>query len=98
MTGKDSSFATLSVRVVPRSPREGIAGYEGGVVRIRLNAPPVEGRANAALVRFLAAALGVPRGCVSIRSGESGRNKIVRIAGITLSEVLEALGLGVPAE
>jgi uncharacterized protein (TIGR00251 family) len=98
VTGKDVPSATLSVRVVPRSPREGIAGYEGGVVRIRLNAPPVEGRANAALVRFLAGALGIPRGRVSIRSGESGRNKIVRIAGATLSEVLEALGLGAPAE
>jgi hypothetical protein len=67
-------------------------------LRIRLNAPPVEGRANAALVRFLARALGVPRSQVSLLSGETGRNKIVRIAGISRAEALEALGVQQPAE
>jgi len=89
---------TLSVRVVPRSSREGVAGYEGGVVRIRLNAPPVEGRANEALRKFLAKTLGVPRAQVSVVSGETGRNKIVRIAGITRTEALDALGLPHPSE
>ena len=51
--------ATVSVRVVPRSTKEGVAGFEGGVVKIRLNAPPVEGKANEALGRFLAKAVGV---------------------------------------
>lgn len=95
MTGP---VATLSVRVVPRSPREGLAEYAGGVLRIRLNAPPVEGRANAALVRFLARALGVPRSQVTLLSGETGRNKIVRVAGITRAAALEALGVQQPAE
>lgn len=92
MTLPGNAFATLSIRVVPRSSREGVAGCEGGVIRIRLNAPPVEGRANEALVRFLARALGVPRARVSLVSGETGRNKIVRIAGITRAEALDALG------
>jgi hypothetical protein len=91
--GEAQRSATLSVRVVPRSAREGVAGYEGGVVRIRLNAPPVEGRANGALVRFLARVLGVPRSQVSLLSGETGRNKVVRIVGITRAEALEALGV-----
>jgi len=90
--------ATLSVRVVPRSSREGVAGYEGGVVRIRLNAPPVEGRANDALLRFLARALGVSRAQVALVSGGTGRNKIVRIDGITRTEALDALGLPQPPE
>ena len=98
MTAPGGSFATLSVRVVPRSSREGVAGYEGGVVRIRLNAPPVEGRANEALLRFLAKALGVSRAQVSLVSGETGRNKIVRIAGISRAEALDALGLPRPPE
>lgn len=93
MTVPGGIYATLSVRVVPRSSREGVAGYEGGVVRIRLNAPPVEGRANEALARFLARALGVSRSRVSLVSGEAGRNKIVRIAGVTRAEALRALGL-----
>ena len=85
--------ATVSVRVVPRASREGVAGFEGGVVRIRLNAPPVEGQANDALVRFLAKAVGVPRSRVTLVTGERGRSKIVRVAGVTREELMAALGL-----
>jgi hypothetical protein len=83
----------VSVRVVPRSSKEGVAGFEEGVLRIRLNAPPVEGKANEALVRFLAKALGVPKSRISLVAGEKGRNKIVRIDGITLDALHAALGL-----
>lgn len=83
--------ATFQVRVVPRAAKEGVAGYEGGVLRIRLNAPPVEGKANEALGRFLAKALGVPRGNITLVAGEKGRSKIVRIAGMTPEAVLAAL-------
>lgn len=85
--------ATVSVRVVPRSSKEGVAGCEGGVVRIRLNAPPVEGKANEALVRFLAKALGVPKGSITLVAGERGRSKIVRVAGLTREALMAALGL-----
>jgi hypothetical protein len=87
------SSATLCVRVTPRSGKEGVAGFEGGVVRIRLNAPPVEGKANDALVRFLAKAVGVPRGSITLVTGERGRNKIVRVSGITREAMMAALGL-----
>jgi uncharacterized protein (TIGR00251 family) len=83
--------ATFPVRVVPRSAKEGVAGYEGGVLRVRLNAPPVEGKANESLARFLSKALGVPRRNVTLVAGEKGRNKIVRIAGMTKEAVLAAL-------
>ncbi|MBP2677704.1 MAG: hypothetical protein H6R41_745 [Deltaproteobacteria bacterium] len=85
--------ATVSVRVVPRSSKEGVAGCEGGVVRIRLNAPPVEGKANEALVRFLAKAVGVPKGSITLVAGERGRSKIVRVAGLTREALMAALGL-----
>ena len=85
--------ATFSVRVIPRAVKEGIAGYEGEVLRIRLNAPPVDGKANEALARFLAKALGVSRGSVTLVSGEKGRNKIVRVEGMTREAVLSALTL-----
>jgi hypothetical protein len=85
--------ATVSVRVVPRSSNEGVAGFEGGVLRIRLNAPPVEGKANDALVRFLAKAVGVPKSRITLVTGEKGRNKIVRIDGITREALMAALGL-----
>jgi len=89
----DGPFATVSVRVVPRSSKEGVAGFEGGVVRIRLNAPPVEGKANDALLRFIAKAVGVPRNRITLVTGERGRSKIVRVAGVTREALLAALGL-----
>ena len=92
MKQPDTPYATFSVRVVPRASKEGVAGFEGGVLRIRLNAPPVEGKANEALTRFLAKALGVSRGSVTLVSGEKGRNKIIRIDGMTQEAVLSVLG------
>jgi uncharacterized protein (TIGR00251 family) len=91
MTVPGAPAATLSIRVVPRSAKEGVAGCEGEVPRIRLHAPAVEGKANESLIRFLAGALGVPRGSVTLISGDKGRSKIVRIAGRTRDEVLAAL-------
>ncbi len=93
MNPADGPSATVSVRVVPRSSKEGVAGFEGGVVRIRLNAPPVEGKANEALVRFLAKAVGVPKNRIALVTGEKGRNKIVRVDGITREALMAALGL-----
>ena len=93
MSRADGPYATLSVRVVPRSAKEGVAGYEGGVVRIRLNAPPVEGQANESLVRFLARTLGVPKSRITLVSGGKGRSKIVRVDGVTGKELMAALGL-----
>ena len=93
MSRTDGPSATVSVRVVPRSSKEGVAGFEGCVVRIRLNAPPVEGKANEALVRFLAKAVGVPKSRITLVTGEKGRNKIVRVDGITREALMAALGL-----
>jgi uncharacterized protein (TIGR00251 family) len=89
----DGPSATVSIRVVPRSTKEGVAGFEGGVVKIRLNAPPVEGKANEALVRFLSKAVGVPRSRITLVTGERGRSKIVRVAGVTREALMAALGL-----
>jgi uncharacterized protein len=91
VTVSGEQAATFPVRVVPRSAREGVAGYEGGVLRVRLNAPPVDGKANESLARFLAKALGVPRKNVTLVAGGKSHNKIVRIAGMTQEAVLTAL-------
>ena len=93
MSRADGPSATLSVRVVPRSAKEGVAGFEGGVVRIRLNAPPVKGQANDSLIRFLAKALGVPKSRITLVAGGKGRSKIVRVDGVTWKELMAALGL-----
>lgn len=84
---------TLSVRVLPRSSKEGVAGFSEGVARIRLTAPPLENRANEALVLFLSRELDVPRRRVEIVAGARGRNKVVRVQGITEEELFHRLGL-----
>ena len=76
----------LAVRVTPRASRNGIdriaADAEGRpVLKVRLMAPPVEGAANAALVAWLAGALDLRKADITIRSGETGRTKIVELAG-----------------
>ncbi len=81
---------TFSVKVVPRASKNHIAGMAGDAVKIRLNAPPVEGKANEALVSFLAEALGIHRAQIQIISGHSTRRKIVRVRGVT-AEQIEAL-------
>jgi uncharacterized protein (TIGR00251 family) len=78
---------TFAVRVVPRSSRNQITGVEGGALKIKLTAPPVEGAANAALIEFIAEWLGVRRSVVSIVSGDKARNKLVRVNGVTREQV-----------
>ena len=74
----------LLLHVQPGAKRSEVAGIHGaaaaGRLRIRLAAPPVDGKANAELVRFLAAAFGVPRRAVTLLAGEKSRQKSVRIA------------------
>ena len=69
------------VRVQPRASRNAIDGEWQGALRIRLSVPPVEGRANEALRRFLADCLNVPLGAVKIASGERSRVKRVEVLG-----------------
>lgn len=73
---------TLSLRVTPRSSRNRIDGMAGDALKIRLNAPPVEGKANEALVEFLSDMLGVPRRNVAIEAGAQARIKRVRVTGV----------------
>ena len=83
--------ATFVVRVQPRASRNAVAGEMGDALKIALTAPPVEGKANEACVDFLANLLKVPRSSVTIASGESSRNKVVRIAGMRASELEQRL-------
>ena len=76
---RDGSDLLLELRVQPRASRSEFAGTFGDRLRVRLQAPPVDGRANAALVDFLADAFGVPRARVIIEHGLASRDKRVRI-------------------
>lgn len=83
--------ASLVVHVVPRAKVTEIAGRHGDAIRIRLAAPPVDGAANAELVRFLAERLGVPRGAVTIVRGATARRKTVSIEGVDAARVVHTL-------
>ncbi len=81
----------MSCRLTPRSSAEKIAGEWDGAVRIMLNAPPVDGKANAALVKFIAKRLGVARSHLALVQGECSRNKVLNIAGIPPEDVFKEL-------
>jgi uncharacterized protein len=81
----------VAVRVQPRATRDEIAGVMGGALKVRLQAPAVEDRANEALVEFLARLLKRPRVAVRILSGERSRSKRIEISGVTRQEILDLL-------
>ena len=84
-------MATLVVHVAPRARTTAVAGRHGDAIRIRVAAPPVDGAANAELVRFVAERLGVSRSAVAIAAGAAGRRKTVEIAGLTTDAAVRVL-------
>lgn len=81
----------LRVYVQPRASREGIAGYHGDALKIRLKAPPVEGEANAACIRFLASLFGLPRTNLSIKTGHKSRLKLIEMEGVSVEEIRKVI-------
>lgn len=77
----------LRVRVQPRASRDEVVGWREGVLSVRVTAPPVEGEANRAVAALLAQALGVRPSAVSVVRGERGRDKLVRVTGLTPEQV-----------
>lgn len=84
---------TLELKTVPNAPRDEIAGWLGDALKVKVHAPALEGRANDALLEFLADKLGVHRRDVTLVRGDKSRHKVVRIAGLTLAEVKGRLSL-----
>jgi uncharacterized protein (TIGR00251 family) len=84
--------ADLRVRLTPRAHRDEVTDVRDGLVHARVRAPPVDGRANAALEKLLAKALGVPPSHVQVVRGQSAREKVVRVDGVAAADALAALG------
>ena len=83
----------LRVRVQPRAPRSEIVGWRAdGTLSVRVAAPPVEGQANAALAALLAGALDLRPAAVTVERGARGRDKLVRVTGLTSAEVRQRIG------
>jgi len=84
--------AHLAIRVQPRASRSRIAGLHGEAIKVQLTAPPVEGKANKALIALLAKLLRLPKGAITVARGETGRDKVLRFEGVTCVELAERLG------
>ena len=87
----DGQGVSIRVKVQPRASKNQVAGFMEGVVKLRLTAPPVDGAANKACCEFLAGLLGVAKSRVEITQGQTGRNKTIRIEGISADAVLKKL-------
>ena len=91
--GSSEFFETdIKIKLLPRSSRNQIIGKEGDLYKVKVTSPPLDGKANKALVQLLAKTLGISKGKIEIISGESSRLKTVRIHG--LSEEVITLLLG----
>jgi hypothetical protein len=82
----------LAIKVVPGASRDGVAGWLGDALKIRVAAPPERGKANAAVERVLAEALGLSREAVRIVAGATSARKTVEVTGISESELRQRLG------
>jgi len=91
-----SAGATFAVRLHPRAKRNAITGTLGDALKLSLTAPPVEGRANAACIGFLAEVLRLPRSSVTIAAGHGSRNKVVRVSGVCASALAERIAAMLP--
>ena len=90
-------MTAISVKAVPRAARDEIVGWLGDALKVRVAAPPQDGRANAALELLLAAALGLRRGAVRVAAGHGAARKRVEIDGLDRGEIerrLAAAGVG----
>jgi uncharacterized protein (TIGR00251 family) len=82
---------TLSIKVIPRASKDEIVGEGPGELKVRLKAPPVDGAANEALVRFMSGKLKVPKSSIELVSGHTSRHKVIRILRARASEIRELL-------
>jgi len=87
----DANGASFAVKVHPRAKRNAVAGELGDALKLSLTAPPVEGKANQACIEFVAELLRVPKSSVSIASGETSRQKVIRVIGLSAAEVRSRL-------
>lgn len=88
---EEAGGLVLELLVQPRASRTRVVGEHDGRLKLQLAAPPVDGEANAALIDFLAGALGVRKGDVVVARGETGRRKTVRVVGASAARALAAL-------
>ena len=91
MDGADAVL--LKLRIHPGAKRSGINGFFGNSLKVDLQAPPVDGKANAALLKFIAGWLKMPRSAIELKSGDFSRDKIIKITGTTPEKIISVLSI-----
>ena len=86
-----SGGISIAIKLQPRARKNAITGQVGDALKVSLTAPPVDGKANQACIEFFANLLKVPRSSVTIASGQSSRNKVIRIAGVSREEIRQRI-------
>ena len=84
---ESAGAVTFAVKVHPRAKKNAITGEVGDALKLALTAPPTDGRANEACIEFFAKLLEVPRSSITIATGQSSRNKVIRVTGISAAEL-----------
>jgi uncharacterized protein (TIGR00251 family) len=83
--------ATIQVHIIPNAKSDKVVGEHGDAIKIKLRAPAIEGKANAALRRFLAEKLSVPQRAIVLERGERSRDKVIRISGLSEEDIRRCL-------
>jgi uncharacterized protein (TIGR00251 family) len=86
-----AASVTFAVKIHPRAKRNAITGEVGDALKMTLIAPPVDGKANQACIDFFAKLLNLPRSSVTIAAGQTSRNKVIRVVGLSAKEVRQRL-------
>jgi uncharacterized protein (TIGR00251 family) len=84
-------FCTIEVRLKPNAKQNSIDIGDNGVLQVRVNAPPIEGRANKAFIELLSETLDVPKSSLSIKRGAASKNKVIAVLGMTKEEALRRI-------
>lgn len=83
---KKQSSVTIDVNVLPKSGRDEIRGFVNGILKVRVSAPPIEGKANERLIELMSSIIRVPRSDITIIKGRTSRKKTIRIEGVSQSK------------
>jgi len=90
---KSDQGVSFAVKIHPRAKKNAIIGELGDAVKVSLTTPPLDGRANDACIEFFARLLNVPRSSVTIASGHTSRNKVIRVLGLSAEELRKRIAM-----
>jgi uncharacterized protein (TIGR00251 family) len=86
-----AEICRLEIKAVPNAPKSEVVGWLGDALKVKVHAPPEEGKANAELCAFLAKTLGLSKGAVRLGRGASSRSKVLEIVGLNQGQMMELL-------